>query len=847
MFCFRLKSWLIAHVFQLVSKDYLGCQRYDRDSGNLADVRYGTAGTRVNLNYVYVISKNDKLDVDHTDDMQCSCKTFGVLCNSLFCFFTDGSCRIYGNTVTGMDSGTLNMLHNTRNQNVLAVAYGINLDFFSHQVLVNKDWMLLCDLVDHTDVLFHILIAYCNTHSLTAKYIGRTNQNRIAQLICSFLRFLCGKYSVSLRSRDLALLKNLIKQLTVLSCIYVLSRCSKNLHTHLGKSFCQLDGSLSAELNNRSVRFLNIYNILNILRCKGLKIQLICNIKVCTYSFRIVVDNNRLIAFLRKSPGTVYGAEIELNTLSDTDRSGTKYQDLFLIRCGNCFVLCAFITIYRIVIRSCSSKLCSTGINHLICSLDAVLTAKSLDFILSFACKAGNDVVRELHAFCFQKKFFGKLSVLQCILHTYQNCNLVNEPDIDLCDIVKHGLRHTAADCFCNLPDSAVIYDLKLCKKLLVCKLGKIIRHQAVHMLLQGTDRFHKSTFKAMTDTHNLSGSFHLCGKGSLCCNKFIKRKSRDLNYTVVKHWLKACVCFACDGIWNLIQCISKGNLCSNLSNGITGSLTCKCRRTAYTWVNLDYTVLKAVWLQRILNITAACDSKLCDNIKSRCTKHLILFVTKSLRWCNYNRVSCVNTNRVNIFHIADGNTVSCTVTHYLILNFFPACDTAFYQNLSDTGKTKSILQDLAKLIFIMGNTAAASTKGISRTKYNRITDGIGKCKSILYCCNNLRCCNRLTNFFHGIFKFLTVLSLLNGLSCSSDQSYIMLLQETLFIQLHSQIQACLSAKSRKYTVRFLLQDQLLYNLYSKRFNINTVSNVFICHNGCRVGVQKNNLKAFFF
>ena len=146
-----------------------------------------------------------------------------------------------------------------------------------------------------------------------------------------------------------------------------------------------------------------------------------------------------------------------------------------------------------------------------------------------------------------------------------------------------------------------------------------------------------------------------------------------------------------------------------------------------------------------------------------------------------------------------------------------------------------------------MGNTAAASAKGISRTKYNRITDGIGKCKSILYCCNNLRCCNRLTDFFHGIFKFLTVLSLLNGLSCSSDQSYIMLLQETLFIQLHSQIQACLSAKSRKYTVRFLLQDQLLYHLYCKRLNVNAVSNVFVSHNSCRVGVQKNNLKAFFF
>ena len=83
-----------------------------------------------------------------------------------------------------MDSGTLNVLHNTRNQNVLAIANGINLDSFP-SVLVNKNRMLLCNLVDHTNVLFHILIAYSNSHALSAKYVGRTNQNRITQLIAA--------------------------------------------------------------------------------------------------------------------------------------------------------------------------------------------------------------------------------------------------------------------------------------------------------------------------------------------------------------------------------------------------------------------------------------------------------------------------------------------------------------------------------------------------------------------------------------------------------------------------------------------------------------------------------------
>ncbi len=238
MFCFRLKSRFIAHILQLVSKDYFCCKRNDRDTGYLTDVRYSTAGTRVNLDYIYIISKNDELDVDHTDYMKCSCKTSGIFCNCLFCFLADGLCRVYRDTVTGMDSGTFDMLHDTRNQDILAVAYCIDFDFLTHQIFINKDRVLLCDLVDHTDILFYVLIAYSDSHALTTKYIGRTNQNRIAQLICCFLSFLSSKYCLSLWSRDLTFFKNLIKELTVLCCIYVLRRCSENLNAHLCQCFC---------------------------------------------------------------------------------------------------------------------------------------------------------------------------------------------------------------------------------------------------------------------------------------------------------------------------------------------------------------------------------------------------------------------------------------------------------------------------------------------------------------------------------------------------------------------------------------------------------------------------------
>ena len=390
-----------------------------------------------------------------------------------------------------MDTCTLDVLHDSRDQDVLTVAYRIDLDLFTHEIFINKDRMLLCDLVDDSDVLFHILIADSNTHSLSSKYVGRADKYRISQLVGSFFRLFCCEYGVSLRSRDLAFLKDGIKELSVLCGIYVLSRCSKDLHAHLDQCFGKLDGCLSTELNNGSVRFLDIYNILNIFRCQWLEIQFVRDIKVCTYCLRVVVDDDSLVSFFCKCPCTVYGAEVELDTLSDTDRSGTKYQDLLFIFGLDRFVLCLIIAIYRIIVWCLCRKLCRTGIYHLICCTDAVLFTQLFDLGFCLACEICDDVVRELHSFCFQKKVFVQFLGLQSLLHLNKDCQLVDEPDIDLGDLVKFLLGNISSQGFCDLPDTAVIHDIQLVQKFLIRKMGEIVGHQTVYVLLQGTDGFH--------------------------------------------------------------------------------------------------------------------------------------------------------------------------------------------------------------------------------------------------------------------------------------------------------------------------------------------------------------------
>ena len=73
---------------------------------------------------------------------------------------------------------------------------------------------------------------------------------------------------------------------------------------------------------------LHVYHVFHILRGEGFKIQLIRNVKVGADCFRIVIDNNRFIAFPGKSPGSMHGAIVEFDTLTDTDGAGTQNENL---------------------------------------------------------------------------------------------------------------------------------------------------------------------------------------------------------------------------------------------------------------------------------------------------------------------------------------------------------------------------------------------------------------------------------------------------------------------------------------------------------------------------------------
>ena len=241
----------------------------------------------------------------------------------------------------------------------------------------------------------------------------------------------------------------------------------------------------------------------------------------------------------------------------------------------------------------------------------------------------------------------------------------------------------SSSECFCDHPDTAVIDYSKLSDQFLIIQVCEIVRHQTVYVLLQGADGFHQGSFEVVADAHDLAGCFHLRGQCSLGTDKFIERQTRNLDNTVVQHWLKTCIRFACDGIFDLIQCVAQCDLCGNFCDRVAGCFGCQCGGTGYTRVYFDHAVFDAFRVQGVLYVASAGDVQLADDVQGGGTQHLIFFIAKGLGRCYDDTVSGVHADRVDVFHVADGDAVAGTIPHDFVLDLFPSGDAAFYQNLS--------------------------------------------------------------------------------------------------------------------------------------------------------------------
>ena len=202
--------------------------------------------------------------------------------------------------------------------------------------------------------------------------------------------------------------------------------------------------------------------------------------------------------------------------------------------------------------------------------------------------------------------------------------------------------------------------------------------------------------------------------------------------------------------------------------------------------------------------------------------------------------------DRVNVLHVTDCDGVALVVAHDLVLDFLPAGDALLDKNLVNAGVHDAGGRDLAQLLPGVGDAAAGAAERVRRADDDRQTDLAGEIDRILDRVNDLGGDDRLADLLHGVLEHLAVLRLCDGGRVRAEQLYAHLLEEAVLAQLHGEVQTGLTAEVGQQGVRVLLLDDFLNGLYGHRLDVDLVRHSLVGHDGCRVGVNKNDLQTLF-
>ena len=128
-----------ALFLETLSKDHFRSDVCQGITGRFGQERNRSGRTRIDLNDVYIlILIDDELNVVKADDADAKSELFGILQNDSLYLIRYAEGRIYRDGVTGMNTGTLNQFHDSRDKYIYAVTDRIDFQFLALNVVIHQ-------------------------------------------------------------------------------------------------------------------------------------------------------------------------------------------------------------------------------------------------------------------------------------------------------------------------------------------------------------------------------------------------------------------------------------------------------------------------------------------------------------------------------------------------------------------------------------------------------------------------------------------------------------------------------------------------------------------------------------
>ena len=739
-----------------------------------------------------------------------------------------------------MNAGALHQLHDAGDEHVRPVTDGVDLHLFAPDILVYQHRLVRVDLHGGVEVMPQLLLVGDDLHCPSAQHEAGTHQNGIADLPGGGDAVLNAGDGLSLGLGDIQGNQKLFKGVPVFRLFNGGAVGADDVHAQIRQGLRQIDGGLAAQRGNDALGLLLLHHVHYVFHRQRLEVQLVGGGVIRGNGFRVIVDDDGLIACVFNCLDGVDSGIVELHALANADGAGAEDDDLLLV--GDHGLV--FRLVGGVKIRDIAVEFSCAGVDHLVHRANIAALAQGEHLPLRDVPDLRHRPVGEAHLLCLiihaaVHDRAGKLP-----LHGDDVPKLADEECVDgtLFYDFLHAHAHTQQ--LGDGVDAVVGADSDIVQQVFPAPAVEFRHVQVVHANLQRADALEQTLFKGAADAHGFACGLHLSAETVVGIGELVEGKPGHFGDHIVQRRLEG---RAGVGKTNFIQRHANADLRGDPGDWIAGSFGGKCGGTGHSGVDLDEVILEGLGVQRELDVAAALNFQRADQAQGGIPEHVILFVGQRLRRADHDGVACVDAHWVEVLHVADGNGGVVGVPHDLVFDFLEALDALLHQNLMDGRQHQSVFHDLPEFFLVIGKSAAGTAQSKGRAKHHGIADGFRRGKTFLHGIGDLRRKHRLAKTLAKLLEQFPILRLLNRFAGRSQQLHVAFLQNALLFQLHGKVQSRLAADAGDDGVRPLKADDTGDIFQRQRLHVNLVRDGGVGHDGRGVAVAQNDLVALFF
>ena len=561
----------------------------------------------------------------------------------------------------------------------------------------------------------------------------------------------------------------------------------------------QIHGSLAAKGYNDTQRLFQVDDVHHILGGQGFKIELVRGGVVGGHGFRVVVDDDGLIALGPDGPKGVDGGIVELHALANADGAGAQNDDLLSVRHHRLVFAAA---IGGVEIGHIALKLAGAGIDHLVHRQDVFFHPQVIYRPLGGVPDPGDAGIGEAQALGLPQVVRGSHVLPQLLFKLGDVFQLAQKEDADGGGVTDPGRVHAPMQQLSQSVEPVGRALGRVIQQLRIRPAFKPGDADGILAVLQGPNRLLQALLPGSAHTHHFTGGLHLGrqvigGRGEL-----VKGEPGHFGDHIVQGRLKA---GRGVGQPDLVQGHAHGDFGGDPGDGVAGGLGGQGRGPGHPGVDFNDKIPEGMGIQGELHIAAPLHVQSPDDLQGAVPEHMVFLVGQGLAGSHHDGVAGVDTYRVHILHVADGDGGIRPVPDDFVLHLVIALDALLYQHLVDGRQGKGRLHHFLQLGFVIGKSAAGAPQGEGRAQNDRVADLLGGLDGLRHGIGDLGRHHRLTDGLTELLEELPVLGFFDGVHAGAQQLNFALLQHPLFRQLDGKVQARLAADAGDNGIRPLV------------------------------------------